>query len=295
MSVSGSIALRMPVRMGRFGPTLTAGILLAPTLFLLVGIFLVPLGIVLAKSLTDPKFGFQNYEALWRQQAFRLIMLHTFEIAIWTTLVCLVLAYPLAYYLTTIPTKWAKLCLGLCLVPLFTSIIARLYAWTVILGARGVVNSTLQSLGIINQPLELLFNRTAVIVGMSHVMLPYMILILYGTMVGIDTTLMDAADTLGAGFWRRTMKVLIPLSMPGVYAGILLVFIVSLGFFITPAVLGGGSDVTIATYVEQEVNIIQWGVAMSMCMVLLIVTGALFLLFSRFANAERVLVGGVRK
>jgi putative spermidine/putrescine transport system permease protein len=292
-ATSGVVSL--PQRVGRLRPTLTAGVLLSPTILLLVGVFLVPLGLVLSKSFTDPRLGFQNYEALWRQPAFRLILQHTFEIALWTTLACLVLAYPLAYFLTTIPGRWARVCLGLCMIPLFTSIIARLYAWTTILGTRGVINSSLQQIGVIHQPLDLLFNRTAVVIGMSHIMLPYMVLILYSTMAGIDTALMDAAESLGAGFWNRMRRVFLPLSMPGVYAGLLLVFIMSLGFFITPAVLGGGGDMTIATFVQQEVNILEWGVAMSMCMVLLVVTAVLFLVFNRVSNTDRLLVGGLRK
>jgi putative spermidine/putrescine transport system permease protein len=270
-------------------------ILLAPTLLLLLAFFAYPLVVVLSRSFTDPSFGFDNYVALWESRAFRAVMRNTFVIAAWTTVISLALAYPVAYKLATMPPRWARVFLVLMMVPLFTAILARLYAWTVLLGNQGVVNDALVATGITDSPVDLLFTRTAVVVGMVHVMLPYMILVLYSTMVGIDRSLVDAARSLGASRLQSFWRVFLPLSMPGVYAGCLLVFILSLGFFITPAVLGGPGDLTIATFVQQEVAILKWGAATAMSVVLVFLTLILFVFFDRLFGTERLLTGGVRK
>jgi putative spermidine/putrescine transport system permease protein len=261
-------------------------LLLAPTLLLLLVFFVYPLVVVLSRSFTDPSFGLENYTALWESRAFRAVMRNTFVIAAWTTVISLVLAYPVAYKLATLPARWARVLLVLTLVPLFTAILARLYAWTILLGNQGMVNDVLVATG---------FTRTAVVVGMVHVMLPYMILVLYSTMVGIDRSLLDAARSLGASRLQAFRQVFLPLSMPGVYAGCLLVFILSLGFFITPAVLGGPGDLTIATFVQQEVAILKWGAATAMSVVLVVITLILFVFFDRLFGTERLLTGGVRK
>lgn len=274
--------------------SLIALVLLAPALILL-GLFFYPLVVVLARSFTEPELGVQNYHALWESRAFRNILQITFETALVTTIVCLLIAYPFVYRLVTIPRQLATLFITLSLVPFWTAILARLYAWTILLGRRGIINDYLIDLGIINEPLELLFNRQAVIIGMVHVMLPYMIIILYSTMVAIDRSLIDASRSLGASGLQTFRRVFLPLSLPGVYAGCLLVFIISLGFFITPAVLGGGGDVTIAIFIQQQVALNKWEAATSMSAVLLVVTVALFFVFNRLFGAERLLTGGLRR
>ena len=174
------------------------------------------------------------------------------------------------------------------------AILARLYAWTAILGRRGIINDWLIEANLIDEPIDLLFNRTAVIIGMVHILLPFMIIILYSTMIAIDRELQDAARSLGASGFQTFRRVFLPLSMPGVYAGVLLVFIISLGFFITPAVLGGGGDITIAIFVQQQVSILNWGVASAMSMVLLVVTIILFFVFNRLFGGERMVAGALR-
>jgi putative spermidine/putrescine transport system permease protein len=270
-------------------------LLLLPTLLLLLAIFIYPLAVVLSRSFTDPQPGFANYVALWLSPAFRNILINTFEIAAWTTAICLLVGYPFSYQLARLPKRWAQPLLGLCMIPFFTAILARLYAWTIILGDAGVINSYLIDWGVVQHPLSLLFNRLGVIIGMVHVMLPYMVIVLYSQMVGIDRSLIDAATSLGASPFAGFRRVFLPLSMPGTYAGTLLVFIISLGFFVTPAVLGGGRDVTIATFVRQEIGVLDWGAATAMSMVLLLVTVGLFFVLDRIFGTERLLVGGLRK
>jgi putative spermidine/putrescine transport system permease protein len=270
-------------------------LLLLPTLLLLFAIFIYPLAVVLSRSFTDPQPGLANYVALLRSPAFRNILINTFEIAAWTTAICLLVGYPFSYQLARLPKRWAQPLLGLCMIPFFTAILARLYAWTIILGDAGVINSYLTDWGVIQHPLSLLFNRLGVIIGMVHVMLPYMVIVLYSQMAGIDRSLIDAATSLGASPFAGFRRVFLPLSMPGTYAGTLLVFIISLGFFVTPAVLGGGRDVTIATFVRQEIGVLDWGAATAMSMVLLVVTVGLFFVLDRIFGTERLLVGGLRK
>jgi putative spermidine/putrescine transport system permease protein len=280
------------------GPTarsVTGLLLLAPSLLLLVAFFAVPLLVVLARSVTVPRLGMQHFVELWYSRAFRNILSNTFQIAGATTVFCVLLGYPFAFHLTRLPARWARLLLTICLVPFFTAILARLYAWTILLGDAGILNGLLLRFGLIDQPLNLLFNRRAVIVGMVHVMLPYMVLVLYSAMSAIDPALIDAARSLGAGPVAAFRRVFLPLSLPGLYAGVLLVFIISLGFFITPAVLGGGRDMTIPTFVRQEIGVLDWGPAAAMCVVLLVVTAVLFFFFDRVFGAERLLTGGLRK
>ena len=288
-----------PSTAGRAFPIDLSGLsgllLLLPTVVLLFTIFLYPLAVVLSRSFTDPHPGLANYVALWSSQAFRNILVNTFQIATWTTAICLLVGYPFSYHLARIPKRWAQPLLGLCMIPFFTAILARLYAWTIILGDAGVINSYLIHWGVIEHPLGLLFNRLGVIIGMVHVMLPYMVIVLYSQMVGIDRSLIDAATSLGASPFAGFRRVFLPLSMPGTYAGTLLVFIISLGFFVTPAVLGGGRDVTIATFVRQEIGVLDWGAATAMSMVLLIITVGLFFILDRIFGTERLLVGGLRK
>jgi putative spermidine/putrescine transport system permease protein len=242
---------------------------------------------------TDVWYG--NFEALMESIAFRRIMQITFVIAIWTTAACLILGYIFAYTLSMMPRGRANLFLMIALVPFWTAILARLYAWTIILGRRGIINEQLIDRGFIDQPIDLLFNRQAVIIGMVHVMLPYMIIIMYSTMISIDRTLLDASRSLGASGFQTFRSIFLPLSMPGVYAGALLVFIISLGFYITPAVLGGGGDVTISMFIQEKVRIQDWGVATAMGAVLLTITLILYFIFNKLFGTERLITGALRK
>jgi putative spermidine/putrescine transport system permease protein len=236
-------------------------------------------------------FTFDNYRQLWESVAFRRIIRMTFEIALYTTIACLLLGYAFAYKLSLMPRARANFFLLLCLVPFWTAILARLYAWTILLGRRGIINDWFQKTGLIDRPLDLLFSRDAVIIGMVHVMLPYMILVMYSTMISIDRTLLDAAKSLGASGFETFRRVFLPLTMPGVYAGSVLVFIISLGFFITPAVLGGGKVTTISMFIQDKVRISDWGVATAMGAVLLAITLALFFVFNRLFGTERLITG----
>lgn len=286
-------AVRAPIQQRR--ETLFGLALLAPCLLLVTVFFAVPLVGILVRSVTDPELGIGNYVEIVSSRAFRNILGLTFQIAIVTTIGCLVLGFPTAWYLTTIERSRGRLLLVLCTAPLWVAILARLYAWTVILGRKGVINEALIALGITSEPLNLLFTTEAVLLGMIHVMLPFMILVLYSAMTRVDPSLMEGADSLGASPTDAFFRVFLPLVAPGVMAGCLLVLIMSLGFFILPAVLGGGGDITIPIYVQTQIRLFDWGVASAMSMVLLAITLILFVILTRLFDPTGVLVGGSRR
>lgn len=258
----------------------------------LIGIFLRSLDTEGDLSYLAPTIDFQNYVELAQEVAFRKILFLTFEISVISTLLCVVLGYPVAYLLTTLTARWSRLLRFAVLITFWTAILVRLYAWTVILGRRGIINTMLANLGLTDQPLDLVFNTTAVIIGMTNFLLPYMILILYSGMVAIERELLVAAYSLGASRWQAFSRVFLPLSLPALFAGALLVFILALGYFITPAVLGGAGDVTIAVYIEKRVQIFDWGASSAMGVVLLATTVGVFVIVSRIFNIERLFSAG---
>jgi ABC-type spermidine/putrescine transport system permease subunit I len=174
------------------------------------------------------------------------------------------------------------------LVPFWTSILVRTYAWMVLLGRQGIINELLQSLGIIDQPLRLLNTRFAVYVSMVHILLPFMILPLYSVMRGIDRSVLRAAEGLGARPSAVFRQVMLPLSLPGVAAGCLLVFILSLGFYITPALVGGPKDLMISVLIAQQVDLFNWAFASALAAVLLVGALLIFVIFNRILGVEKI-------
>ena len=212
----------------------------------------------------------------------------TVRIAVIVTLATLVLSYPIAYFLATATHLGAALGFALVVLPLWTSILVRTYAWMVLLGRNGVVNKSLMAVGIIDEPLALLHNELGVVIGMVHVLMPYMVLPVYAAMRRVDPDLLQAAEGLGAGALRIFYRVFLPLSAQGIYAGCTLVFVLSVGFFITPALLGGGRVIMIAVLIEQQVReVLNWSFASALATVLLVGTIAIYGLAQR-AIGERV-------
>lgn len=206
------------------------------------------------------------------------------------TALTLVIGYPIAYYLAN-STGWRFALVLFCIiVPYFTSVIVRTYSWMVLLGRNGAINQTLLSLGIIDAPLQLLYNKMGVLIGMTYVLMPYMVLTLYATMRSIDTNLVRAAYGLGASPLYTFRKVYFPLSLHGVISGALIVFILAIGFFITPALMGGPSDVMIAMLIERAVEItLDWTSAAIMSMALLAMTLVLYVIYYRVTDVRRMM------
>ena len=220
------------------------------------------------------------------------IFARTFWMSLVITAICLVLAYPLAYLLANLPTRQGNLLMILVLLPFWTSILVRVAAWIVLLQSGGLINSALISLGIIEQPLQLVFNRSGVYVAMVHIMLPFMILPIYSVMKGISPSYMRAAVSLGchpfASFWR----VYFPQTLAGVGAGCLLVFILSIGYYITPALLGSPNDQMVSYFVAFYTNTtINWGMATALGGLLLFATLVLYVIYGWLVGASRLRLG----
>jgi putative spermidine/putrescine transport system permease protein len=272
---------------------LAAWLLLAPGGVLLTLVFLLPLGWFLGGSLGEfgplPEIAAQ-FAAVVTSRAMQRSMLVTGEIALATTLTSLALGYPLAYAMVRARGIGGRIILASVLLPYFTSVIVRTYAWMVLLGRTGVANQVLQGLGLTTAPVQLLYNRGAVIVGMTYVLLPYMVLTLYSAMRAVDGRLLQAAAGMGASGLRIFLRVFLPLTLHGVIAGSLLVFILAIGFFITPALMGGPADLMTGMLIERQIELADnWPVAAVMALVLLAATLVVYAVYSRFADLRRSL------
>jgi putative spermidine/putrescine transport system permease protein len=210
------------------------------------------------------------------EAVFRALFARTFVISFWVTVLCVLLGYPVAYTLSTLPQRWANVGMALVLVPFWTSILVRTTAWFILLQKEGPVNALLQSLQIVDTPLTLIFTRFAVYVAMVHVLLPFVILPLYSVMKGIDPVYMRAAASMGAPGWKRFLRVYLPMTMPGVAAGALMVFMLSVGFYVTPALVGGPDDQMVSYFIAFFTNqTINWGMAAALAFLLLAMTGVI--------------------
>jgi len=231
----------------------------------------------------------ENYARIFESALYRRTFVVTFQISIAVTVICVLLGYPLCYWLTKLPNKTAAILMVFVLVPFWTSVLVRTYAWLVLLQRNGVINSSLMSMGIIDEPLQLAHNLTGSIIGMTHIMLPFLVLPLYATMRSIDTDMVRAAVSLGSSprgaFWR----VFFPMSLPGLFAGIVLVFILSLGFFVTPALLGGGRVQMLAQRIESTITVYSnWGAASALGVVLLLLALLMIWLMNRVFGLDKL-------
>ncbi|MBL6456397.1 ABC transporter permease [Belnapia sp. T6] len=263
-------------------------LLLLPALLLLSGLFLLPIGWFLTASIAElgtwPEI-LEEAEAVLLSGAVGRSLLTTGWIGLVVTLLTLLLGYPVSYALSRVRGA-AFTAILLCIVlPYFTSTIVRTYAWMVLLGRNGLINQILLGLGLVAEPVNLLYNRTGVIIGMTYVLLPYMVLTLYAAMKAVDQRLLQAAEGMGASPGQIFLRVFMPLTLHGVVAGLLITFILAIGFFVTPALMGGPGDVMVAMLIEREVEITQnWPSAALMTIVLLAVTLSLYAVYSRFAE-----------
>lgn len=255
-------------------------------------IVFIPVGWLFWLSIIDDgQLSLIHYERLADATHFRIFWT-TFEISFLVTALALLLGYPLAYLMSQLPPRWAGLCLIFVLIPFWTSLLVRTYAWLVLLQRRGLINQTLQNFGIVDQPLQLVHNYTGTVIGMLHIMLPFMVLPLYASLRTVDPNYLRAAANLGASPVRAFWTVFFPLSLPGVIAGSLLVFILSLGFYVTPALLGGGRVMMVSMKIQQNAGIyFDWGAASSLGVVLLVITLAIFWVLGRFMRIERMFGG----
>jgi ABC-type spermidine/putrescine transport system permease subunit I len=264
-------------------------LLLLPALAWLGILFVYPIGRLFYASVFTPAFSLSSYSKLLGTSVYAKVFANTFEISATVTLLALVLGYPLAFVLATAGPRASRLMLGAIIVPLWTSVLVRTYAWMVLLGRRGLVNEGLESLGLLDAPLPLLYNRLGVTIGMVHVLLPFMVLPIYSVMKGIDVDLLKAAQNLGANRRQAFLRVYLPLSLSGLATGCLLVFVSALGFFVTPALLGGRGDMMIAMLIDSQISqLLDWGLGSALAVVLFAITAGILLAVQRFTSAERM-------
>ncbi|MDF0731493.1 ABC transporter permease [Pseudomonas entomophila] len=260
-----------------------------PALLLVLVTFVVPIGWLFGLSLfdADGNLTLDNYTRLL-QPIYVLAFTQTFKISLIVTVVCVLLGYPYAYFMVHAPRRLAGLAMALLLISLWTSLLVRTYAWLVLLQRRGLVNDLLVSLGLVDSPLALVHNLTGTVIGMTHIMLPYMVLPLYAAMKSIDPLYLQAASTFGASPARAFRDVFLPLSLPGLAAGATLVFVLSLGFYVTPALLGGGKVQMLSMRIESDVSMYaNWGAASSLGVVLLVATLAMLFAVKKIAGLRR--------
>ncbi|GHU09247.1 ABC transporter permease [Betaproteobacteria bacterium] len=238
-----------------------------------------------------------NADGQWQSlPADQSIYLASFGRTIWisalVTLICLMLGYPVAWLLANLPARQSNRLMLLVIVPFWTSLLVRTTAWYVLLQPSGVINTLLAGLGLVNQPLALVFNRTGVLIGMTHILLPFMILAIYSVMKGIPPVYLRAARSLGAHPLTAFLRVYLPQSLPGVGAGCFLVFILALGYYITPALLGGAGDEMISQLIAMATNQqLNWGLAGALSLYLVLFTALFYFIFNRLVGIDRLRFG----
>lgn len=267
-----------------------ASLLLAPAALLLGVFFFVPLVGLFSLSLLDPRPTFAHYQEFLGDATNWIILARTFGLATKVTLICLLLGYPLAFWIVSARMWVANALLLAVVLPFFTSYLVRTYAWMVLLGRFGVINQLLMGLGLTERPVDLIYNQFSVLVAMVYILTPYTVLVLISVMKGIPSSLTRAAASLGASPAQNFWRVFFPMSAPGVIAAGLLVFVLALGFYITPALLGGPNTMILPIQIDTYVNAtLNWPLAATAATVLLAITLALYSISNYFVDTERLL------
>ena len=246
---------------------------------LLTLFFVIPVLMLLLRSFMEPDWGLQNYRELVGTWTYAKVMLNTFIVSGIVTLVTVLLGFPLAWLLAILPRGWGKLLMGILLLSMWTNLLVRTYAWMVLLQRTGFINQMLLKWGVIDTPLALVNNLVGVTIGMTYIMLPFLVLPLHATIKAIDPSTLRAATICGATSWQSFWRVLLPLAAPGLASGALMVFVMSLGYFVTPALLGGTNNMMLAELIAQLVqSLLNWGLGGAAALVLMVVTLGLYAL-----------------
>ncbi|CAH2573125.1 Spermidine/putrescine transport system permease protein PotB [Planktothrix rubescens] len=269
-------------------------ILLLPATIWLLIFFIIPLIIVLVYSFLERgtyggvtwEFTLKNYQRL-ANDLYLNIFWRSLGLASLTTLICLIIGYPLAFFIATSSTRWRNLLLFLVIIPFWTNFLVRTYAWIIILRSEGMINTILQSLSLIQEPLNLLFTPFAVIVGLIYGYLPFMILPLYATIERLNFSLVEAAQDLGANQIRTFFRIILPLTLPGIIAGSILVFIPALGAFITPDILGGAKTVMVGNLIQNQfLQARDWPFGSALSMGLMVLVLIPVMIYFRSSNTD---------
>jgi putative spermidine/putrescine transport system permease protein len=266
-------------------------LLLLPALIMVGLLLILPMCWLAVQSVqTEDGFSLANYNRIFQEGIYWETFALTFKISFLVTVLSILLGFPIAYAASRVQGFWANLILVCVIIPFWTSVLVRSYAWLVLLQRKGLVNQTLMDLGIIDQPLNLMHNTTGTVIGTLHVMLPFMVLPLYSVMKKIPQDLLQASESLGAKPFYTFRRVFLPMAAPGVMAGSILVFVICLGFFITPELLGGGRTILVSMLVQRNVELYHaWGAASAVGLVLLAVVFLIFWGINKFIPIERIL------
>lgn len=261
--------------------------LVLPVMGMLLVFFAYPLAELLRQSFYAPHLSLDNYVQALSNDLYVGILLRTLWFSAVVTVVTLLLGYPVALTMSRLSGAMA-LVVGACvMVPLWTSVLVRAYAWIVLLQRNGMVNDVLIGIGLTDRPLQLIYTQGTVILATVHVLLPFMILSIYGVLRTIPPDLQRAASSLGARPFSTFRHVTLPLSLPGVYSGVVMVFIISLGFYITPALLGGPRSLLMSTLIgQQTTETLNWGLAGALSVTLLVITLLVVGVFGRLIRLE---------
>ncbi len=254
----------------------------AALLFLLV-FFVAPVLGLLLRSVTDPRFGFENFADVFGSTTYLKVFVNTFTVAGLVTFFTLLLGFPVAWLLTILPPRWSAFLFGVVVLSMWTNLLTRTYAWMVLLQRTGLINRFLLAIGVIDAPLPLINNLFGVTIGMIYIMVPFMVLPLHATMRSLDPATFRAASLCGASRAQVFFRLLLPLSASGIVSGCLMVFVMALGYFVTPALLGGTSSMMLAELIAQLVqSLLLWGLAAAAAVVLLVVTFGLYAVQIRY-------------
>lgn len=268
-------------------------LLILPALVLLLVFYVAPILQVLAISVTEPEPGLGNYERIFTSESVQRVILTTLRICLITTVLALLLGYAIAYAITLASPRARGWWILAVLVPLWISVLVRAFAWVTLLRRQGLVNNTLLQAGVISEPLPLVWNEFGIVVGMVHYMVPFAVLPMLASMREIDPRLLAAARGLGASRGQVFRQVFLPLSLPGVIAAAVLVFIFSLGFYITPAILGGGKTLMVAEWISLQIlDLIRWGLGTMMATMLVLTIIVTLAVFSRLVDLRRIFGSG---
>ena len=265
-----------------------------PALIVIFLVVIIPIGWLFYLSFvgSEGQATLEHYRKMIEYKSYYRVFLNTFKVSLLTTIICIGLGYPLAYFLAQLPARWAGFFMLAVLLPFWTSLLVRTYAWLVLLQRKGLLNEFAIEIGLWEKPIKLVHNLTGTLIGMAHIMLPFLVLPLYNAMKKIDRDLMHAASNLGASPTRAFWQVYFPLSLPGMVAGSLIVFVLCLGFYVTPAVLGGGRVIMVATQITAILeNQFNWGAASSLGVVLLVATVLVLYIAGRLFKLDTALFG----
>jgi putative spermidine/putrescine transport system permease protein len=249
----------------------------APALIFIAIFFDFPVVALLLRSVMEPTLGLGNYAELLGSATYLKIFTNTFIVSGLVTIISLLIGFPVAWTLAIMPARLASLVFAILLLSMWTNLLARTYAWMVLLQRTGLINKMLVGMGLIDKPLALVNNLTGVTIGMTYIMLPFIVLPLYGVIKKIDPAVLQAAALCGASRWQCLTRVLLPLAAPGMMAGALMVFVMSLGYYVTPSLLGGTANMMLAELIAQFVqSLVNWGMGGAAAFVLLVVTLSLY-------------------